>query len=55
MKKEFKCKVGDIVWVSLPMNARVIKVTQKGYILETDSMEIIAWSYFTDEEIEKLK
>jgi len=56
MKKEkFNLKKGDLVWVSLPHNARIKRVNkQLGYTLKTLPEEKADWSYFNDEDVQRI-
>ena len=51
--KAYKLKIGDTVWVRLPMNAKIVRLNkQYGYTLKTaDGAE---WMYFGDEDVKKV-
>ena len=55
MKKEtYKSKVGDTVWVRLPMNAKIVRFNkQYGYTLKTE--DGAEWSYYGDDEVSVIK
>jgi hypothetical protein len=52
--EKYKLKKGDTVWVRLPANAKIIRVSKRdGYTLKTkDGNE---WCYFGDDEVVKVK
>jgi len=53
MKKKYKLKKGDIVWVKIPMNAKIIGVDKEyGYTLKTKNRDV--YCYFTDAEVIKI-
>ena len=55
MKKKLKLKKGDFVWVSLPTTARIKRVNKElGYTLETKPETKALWSYYRDEEVQKI-
>jgi len=44
-------KVGDRVWVKLPMNATIVRSNKRrGFTLKTD--DGVLWSYLSEDEIE---
>ena len=51
--KELKLKKGDRVWVSIPVNATIIRVNKRiGYTLEIDGGA--EYGYFDDKDVEKI-
>lgn len=51
-QKEVRLKVGDRVWIRLPMNATVKKKTKWGFVITTDAGT--DWSYFSSDELRKV-
>ena len=52
-KKEWIPKVGDIVWVRLPMNAKIQRIYKDGsFRLETD--DGVLWARYRKEEVRKV-
>ena len=54
MKTKYKLKVGDNVWLKVPVNAVIKRVSQKwGYTLSIH--EVCDMNYFGDEDVQKVK
>ena len=52
--KKLKLKVGNKVWVRLPLNAIILRVNKKyGYTLKTENGD--EYCYFDDNDVKKLK
>ena len=52
--KYLNLKKGDVVYVRLPMNAKIIRVNKReGYTLRTD--DGTEWAYFDDKEVTLVK
>ena len=55
MKKELKLKVGDRVWLTVPMNGTIKRINKEmGYTIKLDTKEPIEVAYYSDKEVKKL-
>ena len=52
-QKKVYLKVGDRVWIKLPMNATIKKKTKYGFVITTD--DGTDWSYFLSDEMSKVQ
>lgn len=52
---KYKLKVGDKVWVKIPVNATVVKVDEKyGYTIKPDTEIAVEMEYYDDNDVQKL-
>lgn len=49
-----KLKVGDKVWLSIPMNGKIDKITKHGYEIEIYDANG-TYAFFTDEDVFYIK